>query len=247
MTNKILVIFGSKSDSGIYEEITSALQEKKIDFQLEICSAHRNPERLSEILKDDYKVIIAGAGLAAHLPGVIASKTISPVIGVPCDGTLNGLDAFLSIIQMPPGIPVLAVGVNNSQKAARFAGLLLKNYEGVNIINHEKKNKAEDILKKLNVEYEVSDNFRENKININFVDIKKGKVKDKDFLTINVPVIDESKAKDALKLLKKAKKGLWVGINMAENAAIAAVEILNLEGKYYDILNGYREELKANK
>src|SRR3989338_8278800 len=100
--NKALIIFGSKSDEKVYSEIMRELKKEKVDFTLRISSAHKTPDDVDETLQDDYSVIIAGAGLAAHLPGVVAAKVIRPVIGVPCEGNYQGLDALLSIAQMPP-------------------------------------------------------------------------------------------------------------------------------------------------
>ncbi|MEK6947498.1 MAG: AIR carboxylase family protein, partial [Nanoarchaeota archaeon] len=105
---KALIIFGSKSDEKVYNEIASQLKKLKVDFDLRISSAHKNSKDVDKTLQNDYSVVIAGAGLAAHLPGVAASKVIRPVIGVPCEGNYQGLDALLSVAQMPPGIPVLA-------------------------------------------------------------------------------------------------------------------------------------------
>ena len=109
---KALVLFGSESDKPIYTELISVLENDfKVDF--EVISAHRDPERLEERLsKDDFDFIVAGAGLAAHLPGVCASKTKKPVFGVPVEGNLKGLDALLSIQQMPFGIPVACLGTS---------------------------------------------------------------------------------------------------------------------------------------
>ncbi|MDU1855753.1 MAG: 5-(carboxyamino)imidazole ribonucleotide mutase [Clostridium baratii] len=103
----------------------NALKEFNVDYEAYILSAHRVPEKLTETLKeieeDGCEVIIAGAGLAAHLPGVIASQTTLPVIGVPVKAALEGMDALLSIVQMPKGIPVATVGINNSYNAGMLA------------------------------------------------------------------------------------------------------------------------------
>ena len=107
----------------------NCLKEFGIEYSAHVLSAHRVPEKLEETLekleKDGYEVIIAGAGLAAHLPGVIASKTVLPVIGVPIEAAVNGLDALLSIVQMPKSIPVATVGVNNSYNAGMLAVQML--------------------------------------------------------------------------------------------------------------------------
>jgi 5-(carboxyamino)imidazole ribonucleotide mutase len=117
----IAIIFGSKSDKEIMKGAAEALREFEIEYKAFILSAHRVPERLLEIIRqleeEGCEGIIAGAGLAAHLPGVIASHTILPVIGVPINAAVNGMDALLSIVQMPKSIPVATVGINNSYNA----------------------------------------------------------------------------------------------------------------------------------
>src|SRR3989338_3571048 len=138
---KALIIFGSKSDEKVYNQIASKLKKLKVSFDLRVSSAHKTPEDVDETLRNDYAVVIAGAGLAAHLPGVVAARTIRPVIGVPCEGNYRGLDALLSIAQMPSGVPVLAVGVNKSDAAAENCAKMMKKYESVTIIG-DKNNEA---------------------------------------------------------------------------------------------------------
>ncbi len=122
---KVAIFFGSKSDKEVMKGAASALKEFGVEHKAYILSAHRVPERLLEVLKEveqeGCECIIAGAGLAAHLPGVIASHTVIPVIGVPVKAELNGLDALLSIVQMPKSIPVATVGINNSYNAGMLA------------------------------------------------------------------------------------------------------------------------------
>ncbi|KFX59027.1 5-(carboxyamino)imidazole ribonucleotide mutase [Clostridium botulinum] len=122
---KVAIFFGSKSDTEIMKGAANALKEFNVDYKAYILSAHRVPEKLEETIKmvesKGCEVIIAGAGLAAHLPGVIASKTILPVIGVPINAALDGLDSLLSIVQMPKSIPVATVGINNSYNAGMLA------------------------------------------------------------------------------------------------------------------------------
>ena len=116
---------GSTSDLPVMEKACKFLDEMQVPFEVNALSAHRTPDAVEEFAcgaKDrGIKVIIAGAGMAAALPGVIAASTTLPVIGVPIKGMLDGLDAMLSIIQMPPGIPVATVGVNGAQNAAILA------------------------------------------------------------------------------------------------------------------------------
>lgn len=122
---KVAIIFGSKSDMEVMKKASEILKEFGIEHKGYILSAHRVPEKLSETLKEleaqGVECIIAGAGLAAHLPGVIASQTILPVIGVPINAAIGGMDALLSIVQMPKSIPVATVGVNNSFNAGMLA------------------------------------------------------------------------------------------------------------------------------
>ena len=123
----VAVISGSASDAAITNKVTKVLDEHKISHDDQIISAHRDPDRLDAYIKgSDAKVFIAIAGLSAALPGVIASKTEKPVIGVPVSGTLNGLDALLAIAQMPKGVPVACVGVDNGDNAAWLAIRILR-------------------------------------------------------------------------------------------------------------------------
>src|SRR5512137_958611 len=118
----VAVISGSASDSAITDKVKKVLTENNVSLDTQIISAHRDPDKLDAyIKKSDSKVFIAIAGLSAALPGVIASKTDKPVIGVPVSGTLNGLDSLLAIAQMPKGVPVACVGVDNGDNAAWLA------------------------------------------------------------------------------------------------------------------------------
>jgi len=118
----VAVISGSASDSAITDKVKKILEENQVLYDAQIISAHRDPERLDVYIKtSNAKIFIAIAGLSAALPGVIASKTNKPVIGVPVSGTLNGLDALLAIAQMPKGVPVACVGVDNGDNAAWLA------------------------------------------------------------------------------------------------------------------------------
>ncbi|MBR4380122.1 MAG: 5-(carboxyamino)imidazole ribonucleotide mutase [Bacteroidaceae bacterium] len=125
MVPKVSIIMGSTSDLPVMEKAARVLDEMEIPFEMNALSAHRTPQEVEEFACDaegrGLRVIIAGAGMAAALPGVIAANTTLPVIGVPIKGMLDGLDALLSIVQMPPGIPVATVGVNGAQNAALLA------------------------------------------------------------------------------------------------------------------------------
>ena len=121
----VSIIMGSTSDLPVMEKAAKFLEQMEIPFEMNALSAHRTPAEVEKFAAEasgrGLRVIIAGAGMAAALPGVIAASTTLPVIGVPIKGMLDGLDAMLSIIQMPPGIPVATVGVNGAQNAAILA------------------------------------------------------------------------------------------------------------------------------
>ena len=124
------IIMGSDSDLAVMQEAGKILDELKIPYELTVVSAHRTPDRLYDYAqkaeKKGLRVIIAGAGGSAHLPGMTASLTVLPVIGVPIKtSTMNGLDSLLSIVQMPPGIPVATVAVNGAKNAGLLAAQIL--------------------------------------------------------------------------------------------------------------------------
>lgn len=125
MTPIVSIIMGSTSDLPVMEKAAKFLDDMDVPFEMNALSAHRTPTEVESFARNakarGIRVIIAGAGMAAALPGVIAASTTVPVIGVPIKGMLDGLDAMLSIIQMPPGIPVATVGVNGAQNAAILA------------------------------------------------------------------------------------------------------------------------------
>lgn len=129
MTPIVSIIMGSTSDLPVMEKAAKFLDDMDVPFEMNALSAHRTPAEVESFARNakarGIRVIIAGAGMAAALPGVIAASTTVPVIGVPIKGMLDGLDAMLSIIQMPPGIPVATVGVNGAQNAAILAVKML--------------------------------------------------------------------------------------------------------------------------
>ena len=127
---KVGIVMGSDSDLPVIQKATSLLEELDIPFEVHVFSAHRTPEQAREFSlrarENGFGVLIAAAGMAAHLAGAIAANTTLPVIGIPCKGpVLDGLDALLSTVQMPSGIPVATVGVNNGANAALLAAEIL--------------------------------------------------------------------------------------------------------------------------
>jgi 5-(carboxyamino)imidazole ribonucleotide mutase len=156
---KVLVLLGSDSDIKIIEDGLKFLTKAQIPYIVDISSAHRNPEKTVKYAKNarrqGIEVIIAVAGMAAHLPGVIASHTTLPVIGVPVsNGTLKGKDALYSIVQMPPGVPVASVGIDAGKNAAILAGQILSiKYEDIaeSLVRLKKDLKRENEQKSANM------------------------------------------------------------------------------------------------
>lgn len=132
MTSKpwVLIIMGSDSDAEVMSQAAAALDEVGVPYEFTVASAHRSPERAKQIITDSEAngcaVFIAGAGMAAHLPGVVASFTTRPVIGVPlASGALQGLDSLYAIVQMPPGIPVASVAIGGARNAGILAAQII--------------------------------------------------------------------------------------------------------------------------
>jgi len=146
MGDRVTIIMGSISDRETMEKAAGILNELGISYEMKVLSAHRTPdllfEYITQIEEKGFKVIIAGAGGAAHLPGVIASRTLLPVIGVPMETkVLGGLDSLLSIVQMPGGVPVATMGIGNAKNAGLMAARILA------IKNPDIKRKLENYVK----------------------------------------------------------------------------------------------------
>ena len=164
MSKDVAIIMGSDSDWPIMEEAAKALDAFEISYSADVVSAHRMPEEMFDFAKSaaakGYKVIIAGAGGAAHLPGMVASLTTLPVIGVPISlKNLDGMDSLLSIVQMPAGVPVATVGVGNAKNAGLLAARILgvsdkviseKVSKNLKEINAEAKEKGANLISRRN-------------------------------------------------------------------------------------------------
>lgn len=242
----VLVLFASKGDEKSYKKVLKVLDKNKISYDFKLASAHKTPDEVELILRQDYKVVISGAGLAAALPGVVAAKTIRPVIGVPCFGNYQGLDALLAIMQMPPGIPVLGVGVDKGDVAAQSAINILKKHEKVVLVgdkNNKAFQKAEDILRQFKVNHSHSEQIIDKGVNIVFTKFDEP-IEKKEQLVIYCPLLLEKddKAEASLNLLKHSGHGLWIGLNNGTNAALAAIEILNIDNSFEERLVVYRRE-----
>lgn len=153
MKARVSIIMGSTSDLPVMEAAFKFLENNEIPFEVLALSAHRTPDEVAEYAKNAHsrgiEVIIAGAGMAAHLPGVIAAMTPLPVIGVPIKSSLEGVDAALAMLQMPPGIPVATIAINGAQNAAILAMQIMANGDASlmeKVIKH-KENLKEKIVK----------------------------------------------------------------------------------------------------
>lgn len=157
MAHKVLIVMGSDSDLEVMRGATDALQACGIEYEIRVSSAHRVPERTAELAKQaevqGFSAIIAGAGLAAHLPGVLAAFTHLPVIGVPIKGgALQGVDALYAIVQMPKGIPVATVAINGAYNAGLLAAQMLAPH------NQQVREKLISLRAKMAQEVEEKDN-----------------------------------------------------------------------------------------
>ena len=151
MTAKVSIIMGSTSDLPVMKKAAEFLDEMEIPFEIHALSAHRTPEEVERFAKgakdNGIQVIIAAAGMAAHLPGVIASMTTLPVIGVPIKASLDGLDALLAIVQMPPGISVATVGIDGAMNAGILAAQIMAT--GDENLQHKLADYKENLKKKI--------------------------------------------------------------------------------------------------
>lgn len=236
----VLVVFGSESDKPVFEPLMEMFADKGIKANLEVCSAHRNPEKLIEILAEsEEKIVVAGAGLSAALPGFIASHSKKLVIGVPVKSNYSGLDALLSIHQMPKGFSVLGVGVDALKETVSLVEKALKERQKVIVI----KPRDEEALKRFSActeklkelgtifEEQEGDSYNDkNAAYIDFINLDEvGSVDDEGQMVIFVPVKKDSKENDALKLIILTKKGAWVGLGRGENAALCATKMVKKE------------------
>jgi len=234
----VLVIFGSESDKPVFGPLMEKLEKTGLKARLEVCSAHREPKKLAKILeKSKEKDVIAGAGLSAALPGFVASHCDKLVIGMPVKSNYSGLDALLSIHQMPKGFAVLGVGVDAIDEAVAAVELIEKGRKKIVIVAPEEEEEAskrfEACKKKLGelglaFEVQEGDSYKDKKaVFIDFIALETVESVDPEGqLVIFVPVKADSDKQDALKMAGLATKGIWVGLGRGENAALCAAKII---------------------
>ena len=255
LPEKVFVVFGSLSDSATFEQVLSELRAKKIPFVFHGLSAHKTPKELqAKIKKTKAQIFITGAGLASALPGVVASQTIKPVIGIPTPKDFEGLDSLLSTMQMPPGVPVLAIGTKKPADAAKHVQNFLNGITEIVLVQRnetaELSEKAHAMLKEMNAKFETSSETGYNdpkKVFIDFAPFEKlGELSESAATAIVCPAKKQSTAQDAAELVELMQHHLFVGLNRAENAALGAMQLVEQGKKYEKQLKNYRKKMEKN-
>ncbi|MBI5390074.1 AIR carboxylase family protein [Candidatus Woesearchaeota archaeon] len=247
---KVLVAFSQKQELPVYKELCSALQDKNIPYDLMLCSPHHNPEVLDRLLKKDlyaegYHVVAAGSSGSAHLPSLIAARTHVTVIGIPVAQSFHGIDALLSLLQSPHGTSVLCAGINNARYAAEvIEHVLFQEFEeSVALIGNQDLSsvkKCTELLTAAHVPFAFHDAPVKGNVNIAFFDLVEEEPCD-DHFCINVPCSSSStNVGDALHLTEKSRRGIFVGLNKGDNAALAALKLLNKKHQHSPYLEQYR-------
>lgn len=251
---RINVLFGSESDKGIFEPLCDRLRAiNSVEVFFEVCSAHRDPERLRKIITEQpCDLYITGAGLAAHLPGVVASQTITPVIGIPCNDILLGLDALLSVIQMPKGVPALAAGVSAVDSVVNFvawyAGYIGKQ-PVLRVSAPSWATKQVEQLKKPleEIGWQFVDDKTTKALDLLLIDLQKpAAINEKTFL--GVPVIEKTPFEGDPRVVSEitGKGGLWVGINNITNLQISLLELWQISSKEQGLLKELKGGVKQS-
>ena len=232
---KVFVVFGSQSDESVYQPFCKLLEEMDFGVDFAVLSAHRQPAQLSQALQEkSYDVVVAGAGLSAHLPGVVASQVSAPVFGIPVAAHLGGLDSLFSIFQMPFGVPVMSSVPDRASDIVHFLRVCrrVEKADEVNIVvdpvilNYEYANleldRARKYAQEQNINCHIVEAPREGAWNICLVRKVEDVQTSSDRACLHVPILEKSvlqssaKALDLFYLMKTG--GLWVGINNTRNA-----------------------------
>ena len=246
----VFIVFGSASDEPVFRPLLEQLKKTGISYEFKVLSAHKTPKELEfEINNTNASIFIAGAGLSAALPGVIASKRLNPVIGLPCDAAFSGLDSYISALQMPPDVPVITVGVGKTSEAVRLCSNYLHGFKQIALVvkktGEEKKysEKCKSIMEENKIPFIFAKNSKKHdysRVFIEFVKVGK-KVPKTQNITIIVPVKEGSKKQDSLKVFDMLQGSYAVGLNNHKNAALAALELLNLSGTHSGLLSAMRQ------
>lgn len=214
---KVTSVFGSPSDAPVYNALAQACRNRNHQVSLRVCSAHRTPDRLPRVIAQDPHIFIAGAGLAAHLPGVVASLTLTPVIGVPVNANCQGFDSWVSIVQMPPGIPVLAV-TPLVEIASKTIVNYLKPFD--HVVLEGEMGKAFDKAKMIMEDLAIP---TLGKVPLRVCCTKSAKQS----ADIYVPISPGTNIEELIDWFNISKKGgLYVGLNRGENGMLAAAQTI---------------------
>lgn len=249
--SEVMVIFASSTDEAISKLVMEKFKRAGISFDFRVLSAHKTPKELDFELNDSAaEIYIAGAGLSAALPGVIAAKKIKPVIAIPCDGAFSGLDAFLSCAQMPSGVPVISTGVvGGADLAVSICGHFLHGFTEIVLIKKatgEEKTyfeKCKKFMEDHKIPFTLAANankFDYAKVFIDFVKLGKNPAKSQNTVIV-CAVSAKTNEKDALKFFSQLSNSYCVGLNNYKNAAIAALQLINLSGNYSNTLVDMRK------
>ncbi len=268
---KVLLMFGSKSDANIYEPLKQRLESDGHQVDFRMISVHRSPDLLDKELTGlNVQAVVAGAGLAAHLPGVLASKVLLPVFGIPCGAALGGVDALFSIMQMPFGIPVLAVAPDRHETVADFLtawenlDLRFKFNEFHLVYEFSRKEtshfaqmltRAQRIAEKVNLEISHDEQPRKGAVNICLVEIDPKDperslpwpVGGSEETRIYVPVLADQDYRDpyaavaVVKQISSVYGGVWVGVNNVGNAMLVSLQLANVSGGFNPFLTSAKK------
>lgn len=265
----VMVLFGSKSDAYIYDPLKAQLLDLGCNVDFRFLSVHRSPELLDrELAGAEPDFIVAGAGLSAHLPGVVSSKALTPVIGIPCAPAFGGIDALLSMIQMPFGIPVLTAAPDSVQAVVEFlrdfTRLDLRFAEQpVQVVVERNKAalpyaeallaKARNLADKAGLGISVRHDLAPEAVNVVCVEIDAQApdapipfARARGEICVYVPVFKDAAYKDplsAIHLLKRMKSagGLWVGANNIGNGFLAGLQLANQNGAWSAVLTNAKK------
>lgn len=249
---RINVLFGSESDKGIFEPLCDRLRLiDGVEVFFEVCSAHRDPERLRKIISEKpCDLYITGAGLAAHLPGVVASQTITPVIGIPCNDIMLGLDALLSIIQMPKGVPALAVGVSGVDHVVNFVAWYAANMHKAPKLKVTAPSWATKQVEQLKKPLEeIGWQFADgpDALELILADLN-GQAPSAKNTFLAAPIIEKTPFEGDPRKVSEFTScgGLWLGINNITNLQIALLELWQISSKEQGLLKELKGGVKQS-
>jgi len=247
----VFVAFGSGSDKSVYEPLLAKFKNAGISYEFKVSSAHKTPKELkSDLIDTNASIFVAGAGLSAALPGVIASEQVKPVVGLPCDGAFQGIDSFLSSTQMPPDIPVIGVGVGNTSAAVTLCSNYLHGMNEIVLVKKtkglEKKyfEKCKKFMEENKIPFTIENSSKEENHSRVFIEFNElgTTFKDNRNIVIRCLVTEKSTLKDSIQFFESLQESYSVALNSYKNAAIAALELINLKREHSNLLVEMRKK-----